>query len=214
MQPASCPQNQHLNNLSHFQERTMPTAQHHRPLTPLTLLLAAFLLAGCASSGQRQIAGAITSPLSDLNLIRADIPPILDAAQREPFAPPQLLPDALECDSLALSMHELDVALAPGDHSGGNLVVDQGVGRLTSEIQKTTDGLIPYRSWIRKLSGAERHAQHVASAIAAGTVRRAFLKGWAQAKECPPPAPPLTTAASTPAATEPETEAVVAPAQP
>jgi hypothetical protein len=37
---------------------------------------------------------------------------------------------------------------------------------------------------VRKLSGAERYSKQVAAAIAAGTVRRAFLKGMAQASAC------------------------------
>ncbi len=44
---------------------------------------------------------------------------------------------------------------------------------------------MPFRGWIRRLSGAERHARDVAAAIAAGTARRAFLKGVGQGRICP-----------------------------
>ena len=37
--------------------------------------------------------------------------------------------------------------------------------------------VIPFRGWIRKLSGAERHDKYVQAAITAGAVRRAYLKG-------------------------------------
>jgi hypothetical protein len=48
-----------------------------------------------------------------------------------------------------------------------------------------------FRGWVRKLSGAERYSKQVAAAIAAGSIRRAFLKGLGQAAACPVPATPL-----------------------
>jgi hypothetical protein len=57
---------------------------------------------------------------------------------------------------------------------------DQAVGAL----QRTAEGLIPFRSWVRKLSGAEQHSREVSACIAAGSVRRAFLKGLAASQHC------------------------------
>nr|QQZ48666.1 hypothetical protein JKL49_14210 [Phenylobacterium glaciei] len=37
--------------------------------------------------------------------------------------------------------------------------------------------LIPFRGWVRRLSGAQRHDSLVTAAINAGAVRRAYLKG-------------------------------------
>ena len=51
-------------------------------------------------------------------------------------------------------------------------------------IKGAAEGLIPYRSWVRKLSGAERASKAVAAAISAGMVRRGFLKGLLQAQTC------------------------------
>jgi hypothetical protein len=45
--------------------------------------------------------------------------------------------------------------------------------------------VVPYRGWVRKLTGAERYSKEVAAAIAAGTVRRAFLKGVVVTRGCP-----------------------------
>src|SRR5664280_2970956 len=42
-------------------------------------------------------------------------------------------------------------------------------------LRSTTEGIVPFRGWVRKLSGAERYSHKVAASIAAGTVRRAFL---------------------------------------
>jgi len=58
------------------------------------------------------------------------------------------------------------------------------------------------RSWIRKLSGAERRDREVQEAIAAGIARRTYLKGVGEARGCKPPAA-LRTIAGTPPAVKP-----------
>jgi len=42
-----------------------------------------------------------------------------------------------------------------------------------------------------KMSGAEHYSREVAAAIAAGTVRRAYLKGLGDARGCAAPAAPI-----------------------
>ena len=61
-------------------------------------------------------------------------------------------------------------------------------------VKSTAEALIPLRNWVRKLSGAEQASRQVTRAIAAGIVRRAYLKGLGQAKGCPPPAAPALAA--------------------
>jgi hypothetical protein len=63
---------------------------------------------------------------------------------------------------------------------GTTLVTDEAVGTLRS----AAEGVMPYRKWVRKVSGAERYAKDVAAAIAAGTVRRGFIKGMRVAHSC------------------------------
>ncbi|HEY0819951.1 MAG TPA: hypothetical protein VGD46_14300, partial [Rhizobacter sp.] len=63
---------------------------------------------------------------------------------------------------------------------GVTLATNEAVGSLRG----AAEGVVPYRRWVRKLSGAERYSQDVAAAIAAGTVRRAFLKGQIAARSC------------------------------
>ena len=50
----------------------------------LTLLAAALVLSACASSSQDKVTNAATTPLSDLNVVRADIPEVLKAAAAAP----------------------------------------------------------------------------------------------------------------------------------
>lgn len=157
------------------------TAMRH---TTLSLLIAAALLGGCASSNQDKVAAAATTPLSDLNVVRADIPEVLKAAAAAPYAPPA---DA-SCAGLAAAIRALDEVLGPdldAPHTAGNPgLLDRGEDAATGALQRTAEGVIPFRGWVRKLSGAERYARQVSAAITAGGVRRGFLRGVSTAKAC------------------------------
>ncbi|MCR5881556.1 hypothetical protein LRS03_01205 [Rhizobacter sp. J219] len=67
-------------------------------------------------------------------------------------------------------------------------LIERGVTLATNEaigsVRSAAEGVVPYRKWVRKLSGAERYSKDVAAAIAAGTVRRAYLKGQLVARSC------------------------------
>lgn len=150
---------------------------------------AVFLVAGCATNAQQGISSAATTPLSDLNIVRADVPEVLEQAQKEPYA----LPVGRSCTTIAAQVMALDEVLGadldtpPSESNpglierGNNFVTKQAIGAL----QRTAEGVVPFRSWVRKLSGAEKYSKHVAAAIAAGTVRRAFLKGVGASQGCP-----------------------------
>ncbi len=152
-------------------------------MRPLMFLVIA-LLAGCASNDQAKVAGAVTTPLNDLNLVNAPIPDTLARAQRGPYEAPG---DA-SCAGLAMDVRALDEVLgpdldAPASDANPSLI-ERGSNLALGAVQKTAEGVVPFRGWVRKLTGAERYSKQVAAAIAAGTVRRAYLKGMAQAKSC------------------------------
>ncbi len=164
-------------------------------------------IAACASSSkpgskpsaEERIGQAATSPLADLNLVRAEIPAVLQAAAKAPY----LSPVETSCKTLGDQISALDAALGadldknPGSRDpslvdrGGEVVQDAAFDAL----RRTAEGVVPFRGWIRKLSGAEKYSREVAAAIAAGTVRRAYLKGLGQAHGCEPPAAPRHTEA-------------------
>ncbi len=151
-------------------------------------IMFAVLLAGCAAPPQRSVAGAATTPLSDLNLLRAEVPPVLQSALKAPYA----VPRDQSCAALAASIRELDDVLGPDfDHLRKEpepTLSERGATEaeksLLDAIRRTAEGLVPYRSWVRKLSGAEQHEKFVASTVAAGNARRAFLKGLRSARHC------------------------------
>jgi hypothetical protein len=167
-----------------------------------SLLVAVFALTGCATSDGRRagtssptrITQAATTPLSDLNLVRAEIPPILYAAQKGPYA----LPSDRSCGALGVEIQALDSALGadldtPATPANPGLIergTDAAGQAAASLIRGAAEDLVPFRGWVRKLTGAERYSKEVAAAIAAGTIRRAFLKGLGQAGDCPVPAAP------------------------
>lgn len=150
----------------------------------LLLLITAATLAACASSDSGKVSTAATTPLSDLNLVNAPIPEALSAAQKAPYAPPA---DS-NCAALAAAVRTLDEVLgpdldAPASEANPGLI-ERGGSAAAGALQRTAEGVVPFRGWVRKISGAERYSQQVAAAIAAGTVRRAYLKGLARGKGC------------------------------
>ena len=172
-----------------------------RPRHLALTLAAALVLTACANSGQDKVATAATTPLSDLNVVRADIPEVLRAAAVAPYAAPT---DA-SCPGLAAGIRALDEVLGPdldAPRTPGNPgLLDRGEDAATGALQRTAEGVIPFRGWVRKLSGAERYAHQVSAAITAGGVRRGFLKGLVQARACP--TPQLAQLAQAPAASAP-----------
>lgn len=137
-----------------------------------------------------------SQPLNDLNLLESRIPTVLTAAaQKGAYA----VPTDVSCAALRAELGELDAALGPDidaplvPGSDPNLVVQavgyvgqKAVDTVSSTVNTMVDGVLPLRSWVRKLSGAERYSSEVAAAVSAGRIRRPFLKGWAAAAGCAP----------------------------
>jgi hypothetical protein len=143
-----------------------------------------------------EMAQAATTPLSDLNLVNAPIPPVLLEAQRAPYAEPA---DGT-CAGLAVQVNALDAVLGPDldvpAPPGNPGLVERGAGLVgqaaTQSVRGAAESVVPFRSWVRRLTGAERYSREVGAAIAAGTVRRAYLKGIGVVRGCTPPASPAT----------------------
>lgn len=168
------------------------------------------LLAACASTGappdpnrvrttdqvnKGSLVGAASSPLRDINLLRTKIPQVLLDALADPYAKPW----PMSCKEIAAQIGPLDEALGPDMDQPKPTKADRGLIAdsrefVTDEAMREMVGMaqdiIPYRGWVRKLTGAERHDKLVRSAITAGGIRRGYLKGIGLAKGCKPPAAP------------------------
>lgn len=157
-------------------------------LKPLLCLSLALVLTACATKTQEQVTDAVTAPLNDLNIVKADIPEILLETQKQPYA----IPENRSCEALLVQVIDLDAVLGPDldaneTHNKPSLIErgsEQATKAAIGAIRRTTESIIPYRGWVRKLSGAERYSKKVAAAITAGTIRRAYLKGMLVAQGC------------------------------
>ena len=121
------------------------------------------------------------TPLSDLNLRKGEIPPLLIAAQEQPYD----LTGLSRCPALAAAIGELDAVL------GDDLDVAQAKGQQLSPgrvAQSVARAFIPFNGVIRELSGANNQERKIQTAIYAGTARRSFLKGVGQQRGCRYPA--------------------------
>jgi len=163
----------------------------------LTATLSACAVQGTAPKTETssRVSEAVTAPLVDLNLLRTKIPPVLIEARKAPYQTPV----TSGCEALATEIQTLDEALGPdldAPKSGSDATLfergtEEAGDAAIVAIKSAAVGWIPYRGWVRKLTGAEKHSKEVASAIAAGIVRRAYLKGLGQAQGCPASASPL-----------------------
>ncbi len=148
----------------------------------LLALVAVVVAAGCSSTGQ-QVGNAAATPLRDLNLVNAPIPELLQAAQKAPYA----LPADRSCPALAAAVKELDGVLGPDlDAPKGDKpsLGERGQAETGKALQRAAEGAVPFRGWIRKLSGAERYSRQVEAAIQAGEARRAYLRGMGTGQSC------------------------------
>ena len=152
-------------------------------------VLLALVLVACTTQKQSGFVDAAATPLSDLNVVHAEIPAVLVEAQKEPYS----VPSDQSCASLKARVRVLDEVLgpdldAPASASNPGLIERGSRAAGTAAVgalRQTAEDIVPFRGWVRKLSGAERYSKQVASAVAAGIVRRAFLKGLRVSKECP-----------------------------
>lgn len=173
------------------------------------IALASVSLAGCASlsastasssasRGVEQVnsglGNALQAPLEDLNLVRQEIPAVLNEAAAAPYAATGME----RCSAIAAEIARLDEALGPDidvadagtDEAISDQAADAAAGATLDAVRDTVTDFIPGRSWVRRLTGAHRHSEAVKSAVRAGLQRRAFLKGMGQEKNCAPPAAP------------------------
>ncbi|MBC7751019.1 MAG: hypothetical protein H7Z73_04770 [Candidatus Saccharibacteria bacterium] len=153
-----------------------------------TLILLALSLTGCVvHQKQSKYIDAVEAPFHDLNLIQKGIPSLLVEAEIAPY----LVPSDQSCEALSKNIYELDVAL--GTDQKGHMIDPTMYKRAVEEldeqavdaIRNTTESLLPFRGWVRKVSGAARHSKRIARANAAGLIRRSFLKGVRVSKNCP-----------------------------
>lgn len=168
-----------------------------RVLPFLLLALAGPAVAGADQGTMQQhdtFRDAATAPLEDLNLKQKSIPPVLQRAVTDPYD----VTGMTRCEPIAAEIGRLDAALGPDldeapppdDRSRGRKVADAAYSVGVAGVRDTTQDVLPFRGWIRKLTGAAKHDRAVRKAIESGGVRRGYLKGVGMRMNCAPPAAP------------------------
>lgn len=167
-------------------------------------VLLGLLLAGCASapasrpgsargSAASRASSTLATPLRDANIATPPIPPLLTSALEAPYR----LPADRSCAALAAKVKAFDDELGPDldqeQPEDGNFIGNAA----TDALQNTVEGFIPFRGWLRKLSGAESARKKREEALRAGLVRRGYLRGLEAAEGCTRAGPrsPASTAA-------------------
>lgn len=142
------------------------------------------------------MAGGVTegvlAPLVDLNVRRDEIPPIL--ADLSVYGKP--VPST--CAGIEIEIRDLeayvgddsDVMVAEEQASLTGRVLDMADDQAFSLISDLTTDFIPFRSVVRRATGASAHDRAVREAFRRGHLRRSYLKGVGLAMGCDSPAAP------------------------
>ncbi len=159
---------------------------------PAALAIGASLLLAQPAFAQEDVTRSSPSvrdvaltPLTDLNLSQDPIPDILMRARSAPYSSNNLR----DCSDIRRAVGDLDAVL--GDDFDTSPPDDRGISA-TGIAQRVVGMFIPFRGIIREISGANSHEYEFREAIAAGLMRRAYLKGKGQEMGCPYPASPAT----------------------
>lgn len=131
------------------------------------------------------------TPLSNLNLKKEDIPPILNAAREATYD----LGGLRTCRAIGAEIVQLDAVLGPDIDVAIDKTRDEKRGNAVGNVAKSVlTSFIPFGGVIREVSGAATRERQWQVALYAGASRRAFLKGYGQARGCRYPARAATAA--------------------
>ncbi|MEM9422910.1 MAG: hypothetical protein AAF986_10495 [Pseudomonadota bacterium] len=180
----------------------------------LTTMLLGLLVVACASTGEKNsqadgigvavgetrdgLGDALLSPAEDLNFIRDEIPDVLVQIKHV-----YSLPDEITCEAIATEVNGLTAVLGPDDDvptidgPSRSEKMGKGAADLTlGAVSSATTDFIPFRSIVRRATGASAYEKRIRLAYQRGLQRRSFLKGVGSQVLCLPPAAPLSLPSS------------------
>ena len=164
----------------------------------IALLLGASAGSGGSATAQTVVAppnvkvGDIaTSPLETLNIKKDEIPPILNAAREGTYD----LAGLRSCRAIGAEVVQLDAVLGPDIDIATEKTRGEKRGNTVGRMAKSViSSFIPFGGVVREVTGAAGRERQWQVALYAGASRRAFLKGYGQARGCRYPARAATAA--------------------
>ena len=136
---------------------------------------------------------ATLQPLTDLNIRREQIPKMLSEME-SPYQ------NTLQsCAGILEEVQKLNTILGPDydeySEADEETPFSQEAGEEAAEytldtVRGFTTDIIPFRSVVRRATGASKHEKKIRLAYEKGLQRRAFLKGIGHMLRCAPPAAP------------------------
>jgi hypothetical protein len=147
---------------------------------------------------RRGVVDAAASPFRDIGLVRPEVPRTLQSL-KYPYSQTNL---TLGCDQVLYEIGQLDAILGaesfqPGAERGiSSKGLDAIEGAVLNAARDSAGDIIPYRGWVRRISGAAKAEKEASLAIVQGQTRRAYLRGYGAALGClnaVPAPPPVTT---------------------
>ncbi|WP_156811879.1 hypothetical protein [Robiginitomaculum antarcticum] len=143
------------------------------------------------SDTRRGIPDALRAPFRDFNLMKRSIPAVL---QRITY--PYAINGPVHCTALIIEINALNSVLGNSadvsalENSRPEQIAEAASNAATNAIEDAATGWIPYRSIIRRITGAHQYEREIRKAYERGRIRRAFLKGVGGAYGCAYPARP------------------------
>lgn len=146
-------------------------------------------------STRREMTNAAASPLRDVGIIRPDVPDLIGQLDY-PYYTASL---AGGCPAILYEIGRLDQVLGtesyqPGEESSlTDRAADEASSAAVGAVEDAVN-IIPFRSVVRRASGAQQAQREAERAVRMGAMRRTFLRGYGAALGCrgiiPDPPPP------------------------
>ena len=153
----------------------------------LALIIPASVAHAQVVENDLDMADVARTPLEDFNIHSKEIPEILVQAVENPYD----LAGMRDCNDFVSEIATLDNTLGPDfdipQKEGGRI----SAGRVAKSL---VGSLIPFRSIVREVTGANKRKNAFELAVTAGMVRRAYLKGVGETRGCSYPARPRNAA--------------------
>lgn len=140
---------------------------------------------------RRRIPDALRAPLRDFNLSKRPIPRALSQINYV-----YEINGPVHCQNLIAEINQLNAVLgnsadvSAAQSSRPELIAEAASNAATNAIEDAATGWIPYRSVIRRITGAHEYERTLHKAYEKGRLRRAYLKGIGGAFGCAYPARP------------------------